>query len=96
MTLPVFHTREAERDLDDIALYIALESPKRAIAFVDDLRSFCLRLADHPDAHVLREEYGAGIRMAVHGRYLIFHAARDEALVIERIIHGSRHIEALA
>jgi toxin ParE1/3/4 len=27
------------------------------------------------------------------GRYLIFHAVRDEALVIERILHGARHLD---
>jgi toxin ParE1/3/4 len=33
------------------------------------------------------------VRVAVHGRYLIFYAANDRAVVIERILHGSRHLE---
>jgi plasmid stabilization system protein ParE len=42
----------------------------------------------------LREQYGAGVRVAVHGRYLIFYAAGDDhTVVIERILHGSRHLE---
>ena len=34
------------------------------------------------------------MRVAVHGRYLIFYAAGDDhTVVIERILHGSRHLE---
>lgn len=83
----------AEDDLEDIALFIAADSPGRALSFVAELRTHCVRIADQPEAYPLREEYGAGVRVTVHGRYLIFHAVREEALVIERILHGARHLD---
>jgi toxin ParE1/3/4 len=83
----------AEDDLEDIALFIATDSPRRALSFVAELRAHCARIADQPEAYPLREEYGAGVSVTVHGRYLIFHAVRDEALVIERILHGARHLD---
>ena len=32
-----------------------------------------------------------GIRIAVHGRYLILFRADDESVRIERIVHGARY-----
>lgn len=83
----------AEKDLEEIALFIASDSPRRALSFVAELRAHCARIADQPEAYPLRKEYGAGVRITVHGRYLIFHAIRDDALVIERILHGARHLD---
>jgi len=83
----------AEKDLEEIALFIASDSPRRALSFVAELRAHCARIADQPEAYPLREEYGVGVRITVHGRYLIFHAIRDDALVIERILHGARHLD---
>ncbi|MGL5363880.1 MAG: type II toxin-antitoxin system RelE/ParE family toxin [Bosea sp. (in: a-proteobacteria)] len=88
-------SRLAETDLEAIAFFIAADSPRRALSFVGELRLHCLLVAKQPLAYPLREEYGAGIRMTVHGRYLIFHAIRDDAVVIERIIHGARHPESM-
>jgi toxin ParE1/3/4 len=41
----------------------------------------------------VREQYGAGVRVAVHGRYLIFYIERENAVIIERILHGARHLD---
>jgi toxin ParE1/3/4 len=86
-------TRLAETDLSEIALYIAADSPKTALRFVDELRTHCHRLTEFPARNPLREEYGSGVRVAVHGHYLIFYAAYDNAVVIERILHASRHLD---
>jgi toxin ParE1/3/4 len=95
LTLPCRFSSLAEGDLDEIALWIAAENPRRALTFVAGLRNHCEKLALQPRAYPLREEYGHGVRMTVHGKYLIFHAERDGAVVIERIIHGARHPEGL-
>ncbi len=95
MMLECRFSRLAEADLEDIAFFIATDSPKRALGFVSELRAHCLKVATQPLAYPLREEYGAGVRMTVHGRYLIFHAIRDKTVVIERIIHGARHPEGM-
>lgn len=87
-------TKLAEADLAEIALYIAADGPKAALRFVDELRTRCRLLTEFPARNPLREQYGAGVRIAVHGRYLIFYAAADDhTVVIERILHGSRHLD---
>jgi toxin ParE1/3/4 len=86
-------TRLAEADLSEIAHYIAADSPKTALRFVDELRTHCLRLTEFPARNPLREEYGVGVRVAVHGHYLIFYVAYDNAVAIERILHASRHLD---
>jgi toxin ParE1/3/4 len=88
-------SRLAEADLEEIALFIAQDNPTRALSFAGEIRAKCLGIAENPALYRLREEYGAGVRVAVHGRYLIFYAARDGRLVIERILHGARHLEWL-
>jgi toxin ParE1/3/4 len=88
-------TPQAETDLEDIALYIARDNPKRGLAFVFELRSHCLKVAINPKIYALREEYGSGVRMTVHGNYLIFHTVLDNALTIERIIHAARQREGI-
>jgi toxin ParE1/3/4 len=86
-------TELAEADLTEIALYIAADSPKAALRFVDELRRHCRQLTEHPARNPLREEYGTGVRVAVHGHYLIFYVAHGHKVVIERIVHGSRHLD---
>jgi toxin ParE1/3/4 len=33
------------------------------------------------------------VRVAVHGRYLIFYVERENEVIIERILHGARHLD---
>jgi putative addiction module CopG family antidote len=87
-------TKLAEADLAEIALYIAADNPNAAWRFVGELRTHCRLLTEFLARNPLREQYGAGVRVAVHGRYLIFYAAADDhTVVIERILHGSRHLD---
>jgi toxin ParE1/3/4 len=94
--LPCRFSSQAESDLEEIALFIATDNPRRALSFVAELREHCLTVAKQPMTYPLRGEYGADVRLTIHGKYLIFHAVRDDALVIERIVHGARHREGLA
>ena len=89
-------TKLAEADLDEIALFIAADSPKRALRFVDEIRALCASLIENPARYRLREEYGAEVRVAVYGKYLIFYAERGSGVIIERVLHGSRHLAWMA
>ena len=82
----------AQTDLMDIAVFIARDNPARALTFVDELEQQCERLAAAPGIGTLRPELGSGLRMFPYGRYLIFYREADEALRIERIMHGARDI----
>lgn len=52
--------------------------------------------AAQPRFHRLREGFGPGVRVAVHGAYLVFHTLRDDdRVVIERVVHGARDLGSL-
>jgi len=95
VTLPVEFSGESEADLEAIADYIGQDNPKRALSFTRELVARCKRIAIQPRAFPPRDEFGSGIRAAVHGSYLILYAERDDRLVIERIVHGVRDLDNL-
>jgi len=82
----------AKDDLLEIALYIAQDNPVRAISFVDELETQCLRLGQAAGIGAPRPELGEGVRMLPHGRYLIFYHEHISMIRIERIMHGARDI----
>ena len=89
--MKVVFTRRAERDLEEIADFIAQDSPGRAVSFVSELRERALRLADAPRAFPLLPRFEAsGARRRVHGRYLIFYRIDAEAILILSIMHGAQ------
>ena len=82
----------AALDLEEIGDYIARDNPSRAISFVRELERECQRIAKRPAAFPARDDLAAGIRMAVHGKYLIFFSVLDKTVRVERIIHGARNL----
>ena len=87
---------EAEADLEQIADYIAQDSPKRALSFVRELRRRCEELADSAEAYPLLQRYGQeGIRRRVSGNYLIFYAIRADQVHVLHVLHGARDYEAI-
>lgn len=85
----------AENDLRDIARYIAQDNPSRAVSYVRELRAKVLSLGERPMSFPARIDWGAELRSALHGKYVIvFRASADEVVVL-RIIHGARDIAAL-
>ena len=67
MTLPVEFSGASEADLEAIADYIGQDNPKRALSFIRELVARCKRIAIQPRAFPPRDEFGSGIRAAVHG-----------------------------
>ena len=80
----------AQLDLEEIEDYIARDNPARATSFLDELKAHCERILEMPDASPAREDLGAGIRMAVHGRYLILFRTDADIVRIERFLHSAR------
>jgi toxin ParE1/3/4 len=87
----VFSPR-AEADLEEIGDYIARDDPARAISFLDELRAHCDHIAATPASYPAREVLAAGLRMAVHGRYLVLFRSDLDGVRIERIVHGARRL----
>lgn len=89
-------TLEAERDLERITDFVGVDGSAAATAFLDDLRSTLLRLAETPEAYPIVPRYRASaIRRRVFGKYLIFYRARAESVTVLRVLHGARDYDAL-
>ncbi|KXG86966.1 type II toxin-antitoxin system RelE/ParE family toxin [Agrobacterium bohemicum] len=87
---------EAENDLEQIADYIAQGNPQSALSFVRELRSNCEDLMDAPNSFAPVPRYHHhGIRLRVHGSYLIFHRVEAAKVVIIHILHGDTDYGAI-
>lgn len=85
----------ANTDLEEIADYIALDNPQRALSFVCELRERCEKLMKFPNSCPLRPELGEGIRLLAYGRYVICYSVSDTEVRIERIVPASRNLPSL-
>ncbi|MEA3000928.1 MAG: toxin ParE1/3/4 [Sphingomonadales bacterium] len=84
-------TRSAERDLDEIAAWIAAENPSRAASFVRELREKCLNLGSQPKRYPLvRNLGGYEIRKRTHAHYLILFFVMADHVEVAHVVHGSR------
>jgi toxin ParE1/3/4 len=91
-------SRRAEADLDDIWYYVAKESGSIEMGnrLIDSITNRFFLLANHPHLGRSRDEdFGIGSRSFPVGEYVIVYCVENEALLILRVAHGSRDIEAL-
>jgi toxin ParE1/3/4 len=90
--------RRARADLDDIWYYVANESGSIEIAnrLIDSITSRFFLLAVHPHLGRSRDDdFGPGSRSFPVGEYVIVYGVENEDVLILRVAHGSRDIEAL-
>jgi toxin ParE1/3/4 len=82
----------AAADLEEIAEYIARDNPVRAATFVTELEETCRAAARMPELHPACDDLARGLRMTVHGRYLILYRdLPDENVVrVECVLHGAQ------
>ena len=88
----------AERDLDDIWLYVARESGSIEIAnrLVDSITDRFFLLTSFPYMGRSRDEdFGPGCRTFAVGEYVIVYEVAGEDVLILRVAHGQRDIENL-
>src|SRR5688572_30576536 len=91
----VVFSPSARQDLTGIADYIARDNPRRALSFIREIRARCAKLAAAPRSARPFPSLGADARILPHGSYLILYRITDEAVSIERVLHGSRDVAAL-
>ena len=80
----------AAADLEEIGDVIARDNPGRAAALIHEMRAYVLALDKDPDIGAPRPEYGQGVRMLPHGRYLIFYSVPGSQALIERVLPSAR------
>ena len=89
---------QALEDLKEIGAWIQKDNPRRARAFVQELRLRCSGLVGYPARFpIIAEREGACVRRCVHRDYLILFDADTEpnAVIILRVLHGARDYERL-
>ena len=79
-------------DLEEIAEYIAQDSPRHAARMLRLLRARIKEIARNPRIYRLRPEIGAEARLATLGNYVILFRIRQNTVRIERVVHGSRDL----
>ena len=86
----------AREDLLSILEFIAKDSPRRAVSFIDKLDDRIGNLEMHPrlgrvPRHQKLREYG--YRVLIIESYLIFYIIRERTVEIHRVVHGSRNFD---
>ncbi len=82
----------ARNDLLEIADFIALDNPARALSFVAEIEAAIATIVERPGSFPSRDELIVGLRNARHGRYLIFFLVDDEEVQIVRVLHAARDL----
>ncbi|OUS06984.1 hypothetical protein A9Q81_01325 [Gammaproteobacteria bacterium 42_54_T18] len=83
---------EAERDLLEIWLFVAEDSPINADRFIDKLNEKVQRLAEFSDIGVNRPELGKDIQSFVVDRYVLFYRSLNNGIELIRVLSVSRDI----
>lgn len=89
---------QADLDLDDIWLYVAVHSGSIEVAdrLIDSITNRFFLLTTHPMIGRTRdEELRPGLRTFPVGEYVIVYRMEGDDVVILRVLHGSRNIIAL-
>lgn len=89
-------TDPARKDLDDIYDYIAQDSPAAAETFVTGLVGSLYEMADLGLTGSPRDWVRPGLRLHVHGKYCAYFRVTDDDLVVIRVVHGARDVDALS
>jgi toxin ParE1/3/4 len=94
--LKTLHLRpKAVEDLDGIWLYIARDNPAAADSFIDQLTERFDALCQNPLLGPACPELTQDLRRFPVFNYVIFYSVEDDALIIERVLHGARDTEGL-
>ena len=86
---------QALADLDGIWFYIAEDNMQAADGVIDDFTETFRLLCVTPHMGTATPQLAEGLRRFPTRGYVIFYSVTAESLVVERVLHGARDIEAL-
>lgn len=89
------YSPQSRKDLNDIGMYIAYDSPRQAIRFVRAVREQRRKITEAPRAYRPRPELGEGLRSCAYGNYVVFFYEEPGLVRIVRVLHGAMDINAL-
>lgn len=85
----------ASSDLGEIEEYISQDNPEAALKLVQEIRSKCEMLGNHPEAGDKRNRLRPGLRGFPVHNYIIFYRIIDDQVEVLRILHGARDVPSL-
>jgi toxin ParE1/3/4 len=85
----------AQRDLDELWLFIAADDPQAADRFVDEVKESCGLLLAAPRAGRERSDLAVGLREFLIGDYLILYYPRDYGVEVVRVVSDHRDLPTL-
>jgi toxin ParE1/3/4 len=85
-------SRYIEGDLDNIADYIAQNNPRRAVTFIQDIRTKIFDIQRNPLIYQFRPGIGVEARMVTVGNDAILFRLMGEVIRIEGIVYGGRDL----
>lgn len=92
----VFRSGAAQRDLDEIWDYIALDNPNAADRLLERIGDRCEEYAGQPEMGSLATEIdptlSADVRWFPVGNYVVFYLPLNDDIVVVRVLHGRRDI----
>lgn len=91
----LFFTPLAGAGLDDIWLFIARDSPVQADKVPTAIHRTRNMLADEPRVGRMREDIAGQTRSFNVCSYLISYRPKDDGVMIDRVLHGSRDLPPL-
>jgi toxin ParE1/3/4 len=83
-------TCDAERDLDQIWIYIARDNMDGANRLVDELTARFVIIGSSPEMGRTRDELKSGLRSHPVSNYIIYYREMQGYISIVHIIHGAR------
>jgi len=94
---PVFLTLEADEDLAQIWMHIAITAhhPLAATRLIEKIAKRYAILSEHPYAGVACDELLLHMRALTAGSYCIFYRVSPERIEILRILHTARNLSAI-
>ncbi len=93
--MSVRRTQQADEDMEDIASYISLDSPKAAQNWLDAIEAKFEVIGMTPGLGVSRPEVRAELRSFSFGNYLILYRKIEDGAEIVRVMHGARDWQKL-
>lgn len=98
--LGIVFQRQAQKDVDAIAHYIAGDNPEAAERFFTVLDDLCKLLTQTPDigsARIFQNNLLLGLRilpLKKFEKYLVFYRLCGDEIEIIRVIHGARDYQS--
>lgn len=87
---PVRLSKTAAADIRSIGNEIAIDAPRAAEAFVEQIIQRCHSIAHAPEGYGLRPAFGAGVRGVAVRPYVILYRVRENDILIVGVRHGAR------